>query len=60
MFELRWVLPAKTATGHLQLQYRYHQPVVDVGGNLCPGDWTEWGNVPTVVADERDPIQEDE
>lgn len=54
MIELRWVAPPHTTTKPKKLQWRVHLPVVDIGGNLCPGDWTEWGNVPTVVLDESE------
>ena len=49
MVELRWVVPPHTTTLPAKLQWRAHQPVVEIGGNLCVGDWTEWEDVPTVV-----------
>jgi hypothetical protein len=51
MIELRWVRTPHTTTAPAELQFRVHLPVVDIGGSLCPGDWTEWQNVPTVVID---------
>jgi len=50
MFELRWVRPPTTTTEPDKLQYRVHLPVVDIGGHLCPGDWTEWQDVPVHIA----------
>lgn len=49
MVELRYVLLPHTTTRPAKLQWRVHLPVVDAGGTLCPGDWTEWEDVPTVV-----------
>ena len=53
MVELRWVRPQHTTTDAPVLQWRVHLPVVDIGGQLCPGDWTEWETVPTVVLPEE-------
>lgn len=49
MFELRWSRPAETTTQPDRLEYRYVQPTVDASGALCPGDWTEWREVPVHV-----------
>lgn len=49
MVELRWTRPDGTTTQPDKLQWRVHLPVVDCGGNLCPGDWTEWQDVPLVL-----------
>lgn len=49
MFELRWVRQEGTTTLPDRLQYRVHLPVVDIGGQLCPGDWTDWEEVPLVI-----------
>lgn len=46
---MRWLREPHTSTREPRLQFRVHLPVVDVGGNLCPGDWTEWEDVPVVV-----------
>jgi hypothetical protein len=54
MIEMRWVRPPYMTTEAARLQFRVHLPVVDIGGNLCPGDWTEWQSVPTVVVDEEE------
>lgn len=55
MIELRWVRSTKTTTEPDKLQYRVHLPVADIGGHLCPGDWTDWQDVPLVVTDEQEP-----
>ena len=48
MLEMRWV-----ALGRQRyLQFRYVQPCVDASGALCPGEWTEWQDVPTVDAND--------
>lgn len=52
MIEMRWVRPAGTTTFPGRLQFRVHLPVVDAGGNLCPGDWTAWKDVSTYVEPE--------
>lgn len=49
MIELRWITPESTHYCASTLQWRAHLPVVDIGGHLCPGDWTEWQSVPTVA-----------
>ena len=49
MVELKWVIPESTTTEPKSLVFRFIQPCVDIGGNLCPGDWTEWKLVPTEV-----------
>lgn len=54
MLELRWLQVPETTTKPPTLQYRIHQPVVDIGGHLCPGDWTDWKDVPTVVGEPSD------
>ena len=55
MIEIRWLRTPYTTAEHDRLQYRIHQPVVDIGGHLCPGDWDdEWKDVPVVV--EPDPL----
>lgn len=47
MSDLRWLRDEHDYGGG-KLQYRINQPVVDIGGHLCPGDWTEWRDVPIV------------
>lgn len=49
MFDMKWVLPPDTTTERPRLMYRYVQPTIDIGGNLCPGDWTDWHPVPLEV-----------
>jgi hypothetical protein len=55
MIEMQWVqtqgapTPGSICVGgniFQKLQYRVHLPVVDAGGTLTPGDWTEWMDVP--------------
>lgn len=54
MIEMRWARQTRTTTEAATLQFRVHLPVVDVCGNLCPGDWTDWQNVPSVVLHEEE------
>lgn len=49
MVELRYLVPPNTTTKQPRLQYRVVVPCVDIGGNLCPGDWTDWMEVPIIV-----------
>jgi hypothetical protein len=49
MIELRWAVLPGTNTERPRLQYRVHVPAIDASGALCPGNWTEWKDVPTVV-----------
>lgn len=49
MFELRWVRPAETTIKSDILEYRYVQSCVDASGALCPGEWTDWKEVPVYV-----------
>lgn len=51
MIELRWLRVPSISTKDDRLQFRFQQPVVDIAGNLCPGDWTEWAEVPVVIDD---------
>ena len=51
MVEIRFAVPQHTTTMPPVLQYRVMVPCVDIGGNLCPGDWSEWVDVPRVVLD---------
>jgi hypothetical protein len=54
MVELRCLVPSSTFVPGGEwpkLQYRIHQPVVEVGETLCLGRWTEWRDVPLVVFD---------
>lgn len=56
MIELRWLRVTHTFTKEYRLQFRVHLPVVDIGGTLCQGDWTEWADVPVVI-DELTKVQ---
>ena len=52
MIELR--LFRRRFQSEAQLQYRFIQPTVNASGALCPGDWSEWKEVPTVDEGKED------
>lgn len=52
MVELRWFSPYTAAQPILQ--YRYMQPCMDASGALCPGEWSEWRDVPFVRDQPKD------
>ena len=49
VIEMRWLREPHTSAREPKLQFQVHLPVVDIGGKLCPGEWTEWADVPLVV-----------
>lgn len=49
MIEMRYALRPDTNTDPPRLQYRFIQPCTDASGALCPGEWTDWRDVPRVV-----------
>jgi hypothetical protein len=54
MVQLRWLAPNSTLTSVAwspKLQYRFITPNVDASGAMCPpGVWSDWIDVPTVIA----------
>lgn len=60
MIELRWLEIGSSIKRHVNspwlaenkeryvLQYRSMTPCADASGALCPGEWSDWQDVPTV------------
>jgi hypothetical protein len=53
VFELRYVRD-RHDYGRNKLQYRYVQPTVDASGALCPGEWTDWIDVPMIFIEDKE------
>lgn len=47
MIELRWL--SDRYLNEKRLQFRFMQYTVDSSGALCPGEWSWWDEVPTLI-----------